>query len=218
MGTCIEACMPSRHSNPFATCWTRPGALEFQFMAGECAERVVARFEAAGGRGEIVGPHGSGKSTLLAALKPYFSAAGWSVAAATLHDKERDLPRHFLADALLRPHPLVLVDGYEQLSCASRLLLQLRCWRAAAGLLVTSHASVGLPLAYRTQATREIAFQLVSTLTAHNSSPISEADIAASHARCGSNLRELFFALYTRHEVLNAACRVTSRTPIAAAT
>lgn len=69
-------------------------------------------------------------------------------------------------------------------------------------MLVTSHASIGLPLVYRTQVTRELAVQLVSTLTTNHFSPIDREDIAASHASCGSNLRELFFQLYERHELL----------------
>ena len=60
---------PSRHTNPFATCWTRPGAMAFQFPPGESAERLVAKLAAVGWWGEIVGPHGSGKSTLLETLR-----------------------------------------------------------------------------------------------------------------------------------------------------
>jgi ABC-type branched-subunit amino acid transport system ATPase component len=104
--------LPSRHSNPFATCWTRPGALAFQFAADESAEQVIARFVAAAERGQIVGPHGSGKSTLLETLRPLFTAAGWNVAVVTLRDGERRLPSGFLNRALAAPLPLVIVDGY----------------------------------------------------------------------------------------------------------
>jgi hypothetical protein len=213
----LTAHLPSRHSNPFATCWTRPGAIAFQFADGESAEQLVARFEASGWRGAIVGPHGSGKSTLLATLQPHFAAAGWNVAMVTLRDRERRLPRGFLRASLRAERPLVIVDGYEQLSQVQRLQLRLRCWWRSAGLLVTSHAAVGLPVLYRTQVTRALARQLVSTLTTQNSSPISQADIAASLARAGSNLRELFFALYERHEALAAAKRAAERTATAAA-
>lgn len=203
---------PSRQSNPFATCWTRPGAIPFCFAAGESAEQIVARFAATGGRGEIVGPHGSGKSTLLEALKPQLAAAGWNVAEVTLRDGARRLPRGFLRRALAEPRPLVIVDGYERLAFVRRLALRIRCRLAAAGLLVTSHAPTGLPPLYRMQATRELAERLVSTLTAKNSSLTSDEDIAASHASCGSNLREMFFALYERHEALAAARRIAMRT------
>jgi hypothetical protein len=206
----VDAMLPSRHSNPFATCWTRPGAIAFQFADGESIERLLDRFVAAGGRGAIAGPHGSGKSTLVAALRPRFSAGGWSVAATTLHDGQRRLPSGFLRGALARVRPLVIVDGYEQLSLPSRVSLRFRCWWARAGLLVTSHAAVGLPLVYRTRTTRELARQLVSMLTEKNSSPITTRDIAASHADCGGNLRNLLFALYERHEALVSARRAAS--------
>lgn len=215
---------PSRYKNPFATCWTRPGAIAFQFDGGESAESLLTRFEQGRCRGEIVGPHGSGKSTLLETLRPHWIAAGWNVATITLRAGERRLPMEFLRRSLAAAfplesgRPLVIVDGYEQLSQLSRAALRMHCRWTAAGLLVTTHTSVGMPLFYRTQPTRELAEQLVSTLTARISSPISSADVAASHARCGSNLREMMFALYERHEALVAARRVAPRTSAIAAT
>jgi hypothetical protein len=213
---------PSRRTNPFATCWTRPGAIAFQFSAGESAEQLVAKLAAANWRGEIVGPHGSGKSTLLETLKPHLAAAGRSVSAITLRDGRRRLPAEFVrkspATAGLRfasSRPLVIIDGYEQLAWPSRLLLRWRCRRASAGLVVTSHTPTGLPLLYRTQPSLLLAEQLVSILTAHNPSPLAAADIAASHACHGSNLRELLFALYARHEALVGAARQPVRTAAA---
>jgi hypothetical protein len=204
--------LPSRHSNPFATCWTRPGALPFQFPAGKSAEQLVERLAAAGWRGEIVGPHGSGKSTLLESLKPHLIAAGFHVTAVALHDGERRLPLNFPSRSLAFLRPLVIVDGYEQLSWLGRWMLRIRCRLAAAGLVVTSHAPTGLPTLFQTQPNLQLAEQLVSTLTAQRISPISAADIAASHACHGSNLRELFFTLYDRHESLSAAMHASART------
>jgi hypothetical protein len=51
---------PSRHANPFATCWTRPGALPFRFTNRGTAEQLVAKLATQNWRGAIVGPHGSG--------------------------------------------------------------------------------------------------------------------------------------------------------------
>ena len=81
-------------------------------------------------------------------------------------------------------------------------LVKWRCRNAAAGLVVTSHASTELPTLYRTCVDAALAQSLVSTLTAERDSPITAADVAASHACHGSNLRELWFALYDRHELL----------------
>lgn len=204
---------PSRFANPFATCWTRPGALEFQFAGDDSRERFVARLATANWRGAIVGPHGSGKSTLVETLKPHLAARGFSVAATALRDGERRLPAGFLRKSLTAVRPLVIIDGYEQLSWLSRQLLHWRIRRAAAGLLVTSHAPPALPVLYRTQPSLALAEQLVFTLTEQNPSPISPADVAASHASHGSNLRELLFALYDRHEALTHARRTAGGSP-----
>jgi hypothetical protein len=100
-----------------------------------------------------------------------------------------------------------MIDGYEQLSWLSRALVKWRCHNAAAGLLVTSHEPTGLPTLYRTRVDATLAQSLVSTLTVERDSPITAADVAASHACHGSNLRELFFALYDRHEALSPTAR-----------
>jgi len=207
--------LPSRHANPFATCWTRPGAIAFQFSDGECAEQLVAGLAAANWRGAIVGPHGSGKSTLVKTLQPHLADSGRSISTITLRDGQRRLPADFVHKSLALARPLIIIDGYEQLSWPSRLLIRSRCRRVSAGLVVTSHAPTGLPLLYDTQPSLQIAEQLVSTLTAHNPSPVTAADVAASHASHGSNLRELLFALYDRHEALVAAGRKPLRTAAA---
>src|SRR5207244_3306778 len=84
---------PSRRDNPFATCWTRPGALPFRFADGENAERLIAKLAVQSWFGAIVGPHGSGKSTLLETLKPALVASGIYVTSISLHDGQRRLPR-----------------------------------------------------------------------------------------------------------------------------
>jgi len=205
---------PSRHTNPFATCWTRPGAMAFQFPPGESAERLVAKLAAADWRGEITGPHGAGKSTLLETLAPLIAAAGRSVATITLRDGQRRLAKRLLSRSLASSRPLVIIDGWEQLTWLSRLLVRWRCRRASAGLLVTSHVATGLPPVFRTRPSRELIDELVSTLTCRNPSPIIDADVDASHACRGSNVRELFFALYDRHEQLTAAARAAGQTTV----
>src|SRR4051812_42398598 len=86
---------PSRGLNPFATCWTHPGALPYRFNEGQNVEQLLSQFAAQQWRGAIIGPHGSGKSTLLESLKPAIVAAGRSIQAISLHDRQRRLPPHF---------------------------------------------------------------------------------------------------------------------------
>jgi energy-coupling factor transporter ATP-binding protein EcfA2 len=191
---------PSRELNPFATCWTRPGALTFHFGNGQSAEQLVAKLAAQQWRGAIIGPHGSGKSTLLEALKPALAAAGRNIQAISLHDGQRRLPRYFLDACGNKLSSLFIIDGYEQLGWIARLLLRLRCRSTGGGLLVTSHAPVRIPTLVRLAPDRKLVEQLVDDLSRQVSTTITRADVAASHACHGSNVREILFDLYDRHE------------------
>jgi hypothetical protein len=95
---------------------------------------------------------------------------------------------------------LIVIDGYEQLGWLQRARLKRRCRRAGHGLLVTAHAPTNIPTLIRLAPDRRLVQQLVLDLTAQVSTPITPADVAASHACHGSNVREIFFDLYDRHE------------------
>jgi energy-coupling factor transporter ATP-binding protein EcfA2 len=190
---------PSRRDNPFATCWTTVGALPFRFDDTHSAARLVAKLAAQRWRGAIVGPHGSGKSTLLEALKPAIIAAGRSIQAISLRDGQGWLPPRFCKTSA-RDANTVVVDGYEQLGWPARLHLWLRCRSLGAGLLVTSHTPLRIPTLIRLSPDRQLVEQLIADLCAGVSTTITRADIAASHACRGSNIREIFFDLYDRHE------------------
>src|SRR5581483_6754178 len=112
---------------------------------------IVERLRQAQSHGEIVGPHGSGKSTLLAALVPAIEAAGRRVLQFTLHDGQRQLPPELLELPADATPTLVMIDGYEQLSRWSRWRLNRFIRRRGWGLLVTSHATAGLPTLFRTR-------------------------------------------------------------------
>jgi hypothetical protein len=155
-------------------------------------------------RGEIVGRHGSGKSTLLEALKPVIAAAGRRVVAIRLRMGQRTLPSELLnwEGALL-----LVVDGYERLGWLERWRLNRRCRRNGTGLLVTSHRPTGLPNLIRLAPDRQLVEWLVADLCAEVSSGVTPADVAASHACHGSNVREILFDLYDRHERLRRNVR-----------
>ena len=191
---------PSRGLNPFATCWTRPGALPFRFNNDQGVEHLLAKLAAQKWHGAIIGPHGSGKSTLLESLKPAIIAAGRSIQTISLHDGQRRLPRHFLKTCESESNTVIIIDGYEQLGWLARLHLWLRCRSRGVGLLVTSHALVRIPTLIHLSPDRKLVDQLVGDLCAKLSTTITRADIAASHACHGSNVREILFDLYDRHE------------------
>ncbi len=193
---------PSRHANPFATCWTRPGALQFRFPAGQTLEQLIAKLAEQHWQGAIIGPHGSGKSTLLESLKRALIASEHTIHSISLRDRQRWLPTRFLGEVAAKPNNnrLVIVDGYEQLAWLERLRLMNRCCRARAGLLVTSHSPVRIPTLIRLSPDHLLVEQLVADLSAEVSTAITHADVAASHACHGSNVREILFDLYDRHE------------------
>lgn len=58
--------------NPFATRFTQPGAIPYQFPPAVNSESLATKFfHEHHGRAAIVGPHGSGKTSLLYAITPY---------------------------------------------------------------------------------------------------------------------------------------------------
>jgi energy-coupling factor transporter ATP-binding protein EcfA2 len=182
-------------SNPFATRFIRPGALGFLFEPGQSAEWLVENLRASGWQGQIVGPHGSGKSTLVAALVPALEGAGRTI--------ERYAVRSGQA-LVIAPESIarwttgtqVIVDGYEQLSWLARRKLQSQVRAHQAGLLVTTHADMGLPTLYQTQPTEELARSIVAALLKDESAAITADDIRAAYAAHHPNLREMLFALY----------------------
>jgi hypothetical protein len=192
-----------RVENPFATRFTRPGALPFLFDEHESAAAMVASFVAAGRRGAIVGPHGSGKSTLLVELLPEFIAMGMQPIVHTLHDGQRRLTARF-AQAISRVDgtPLLVIDGYEQLSWWGRREVGQAVKRSGAGLLVTSHAPpAGLPTLFSTRPTWETTRRVIAKLAPSlPAATISEDELRRLYEQCGRNLRELLFQLYDRFE------------------
>src|SRR5947199_9682583 len=116
---------PSRHDNPFATCWTRPGAIPFRFRATGTIELLIAKLTAQNAWGAILGPHGSGKSTLLQSLKPALVVAGLQIESLSLRDGQKTLPRLFVKRlSECDSNSIVIIDGYDQLHWHQRWRLR----------------------------------------------------------------------------------------------
>jgi hypothetical protein len=97
---------------------------------------------------------------------------------------------------------LVIVDGFEQLGWFDRWRLKSFCRRRGAGLLVTSHRPCGIGPLIRVSPSRKLIGQLVADLWQDVSSDVTAKELDASYACHGSNVREIFFDLYDRHERL----------------
>lgn len=187
-------------SNPFATRFTRPGALAFQFPAGGSPTQLVEQLRQFGWCGQIVGPHGSGKSSLLAALSPALEATGRRVVTIRLRDGQRRLPAEFDPRGWNRDTQLV-VDGYEQLGRWARWRLQRWQRRSGCGLLVTAHQSVDLPLLWQTTPSAELLQSIVAGLLEKPTlEPAERGVVEAAFARRQGDLREALFDLFDQVE------------------
>jgi len=196
---------PEKGENPFSASFVRPGAIRYQFADGESAASLVDRFLAAGRRGQIIGPHGVGKSTLLSSLRDEFIARGETAIHFELHDGQRSLAK----PVEIAPRAIVCVDGYEQLSYASRIELALSVKRKTCGLLITTHRAVWfparLPVLIELRPSVDAAVKLaMSVLERHgvasSAGGISPAEIERIFFEVGGDMRELFFRLYDLYE------------------
>jgi hypothetical protein len=182
--------------------------LKFRFAEGQNIETLVAKLAAHNWRGEIVGPHGSGKTSLLAALLPALAAAGCQVHEMRVRDEAPPARRTINTTNCERR--LFVVDGFKQLGWLSRLRLKRHCRKSGAGLLVTSHAPAGLPILAKLAPNRALVELLVADLCSTVTSRITREDVAASHDCHGSNVREIFFDLYDRHERIQRLARTAA--------
>ncbi len=184
-----RAAPPSREANPFATCWTRPGALPW---CGDTSD-VVEKLRTAGWRGQVVGPHGSGKSTLLHALVEPLRRAGRRP---VLIDSRSDQ---------CGAGDFLLIEAFERLPRRE----QRRCvaaWRrAGVGFVATTHQALSSsihPLRVVAQTTPDpsVVVNLFDRLTERRPTPVTVGDALASFASRAGDLREVWFDLYLLHE------------------
>jgi hypothetical protein len=186
--------------NPFSTRFIRPGAIAFRFPPDSSAEGLVERLRTLEWRGAILGPHGSGKSSLLAALIPAIRRSGKTVLLIELHDGQRRLPVALSERDDLTADSVVVVDGYEQLSCLARRRLGRFCRSRGTGLLVTSHHPVGLPELFHTNTSLALAEAIVTTLLAGRGDFVRSEEVAERFQAHAGNLRETLFDLYDLYE------------------
>jgi hypothetical protein len=179
--------IPTRQSNPFATCWTRPGALGFLPSDNASVERCIELLEANNWRGQILGPHGVGKSTLLRSIGEELVQRNTPVAWLRAGRDSDRLPPS-AGEAVL------LIDSYESLPRWRRW----QWWRRR--LVVTSHQSAGLPTLATLSPTLGDAVRLFERLTADRPTPVLPRDLARSFAESRGNVREVWFDLYDLHE------------------
>lgn len=197
------AAPPSRDSNPFATCWTRPGAMPW---CGN-VDAIVERLSRSDWRGQVVGPHGSGKTTLLRALVEPLRQAG---------------KRPVLFDAFDNTDiagDILLVEAFERLPRREQWR-HITAWRrAGVGFVVTTHLKMRswftpLRVLAEMQPDEAVVIELFERLTKVRPTPVTIADALASFASRDGDLREAWFDLHSLHE--NRTRKVRTLTPTVA--
>ena len=193
-------------ANPFATRFFQPGALEYEYFGRTNSRELIERFwKLQNGKGSILGPHGSGKSTLIAtlmreieSLKPTvpihhvrFSSGTASFSAL---EKSR---RHWKTDSV------AILDGYEQLSWLSKVLVRMTAAKRSIRLLITTHKPVqGFETLWTTFVDEDSSRWVIrELLQKNNKAPIAPSLLEspewhASRAQHGQNLRESLFDMY----------------------
>ncbi len=174
--------------------------MRYKLSLGRNLSGLIARFEAVGRTGQIVGPHGSGKSTLLADLIQLWEETGERVVVVELHDGQRRLPICLTTLQREESPTLIAVDGYEQLRPTAQRSLRRFCRRCQVGLVVTSHASMGIPDLARCTPCLALAEQLVRDLLAGEEGRITDDDVRRSFHRHDGDVREVLFEMYDLYE------------------
>lgn len=178
----MTALRPS--ANPFRT--AQIDQLRYR-LTGTTWDELLARFDALGRRGAVVGDHGAGKTRFLATLAAELTARG--VAVTALRATRAPLPDR----AALRGR-IALVDELDGLPWWRRA----RWWRALAdadGAVVALHAtSRRLPTWHRCVPDPGLIATLIEELTGAG----APADLATLLAEACGNVRNVFRQLYDR--------------------
>ena len=171
--------------------------------------------------GLVVGEHGSGKSTLIQTLLPRLHDRFCDVRTIQTHAPTADdlasrlAQRRKTSAAVIRtakslaPSGLMIVDGLEQLSLASRFRLMHIARSSQQFVLATSHRELW-PFAtlFRTQVTSDLINDLTEALVADQPDVLRRAvqrELQTRPLTTLQNVRELWFDLYDVAETLRAA-------------
>lgn len=187
-----------RPGNPFATRYTRPGAIPPLDRLGRPLDiaALIARLDDLGAAA-LEAPHGHGKTTLLLALAAALGGVRRPVTMVRVRGW-KDAGAACRAVVAAPRRTAVFIDGWEQLGfLAAPLRAAARLLRRT--LLVTSHRPSGLPVLWACETTPDLLHAIVARLP-DRGGPVDEADVAVAFARHGGNLRESLYDLYDRAE------------------
>jgi hypothetical protein len=186
-----------RHpTNPFATRYTRPGAIPPLDERGlpRSVLGLLETIDRLGGSAAFTGPHGTGKSTHLAAVAAALRAEGRRVQSIRVR-RCRDLLPVLTALGRAAGGGTLCIDGWESLGAPAGLLVVLLARLRGIRLIVTSHRPTLLPTAVRTAATFPLLTGIIERLPPAGDL-LTPADLAGAFTRHAGNLRESLAELY----------------------
>jgi hypothetical protein len=186
--------------NPFATRFTRPGALPPLHADGTPLDldALLARLESLGGSGAIEGLHGRGKTTTLLALAERAASRGMAVDCLRVRFLG-DVPVVCRRVARLSPGSTLFVDGWESLGRLPCLLVRGLARLRGCRLVVTSHDPAGLPRLLECRTSPGLLATLVARLP-ESGDVIGAADVDEAFGEHSGNLRDALYDLYDRFE------------------
>ena len=190
--------------NPFATRYIASARLLPRDEQGGVLNlaSLVARLDALGGSGAIVGPHGTGKSTVLSHLGDFIATGKRPVARVRLRSR-RDIPAAVRSVRKASRDGLLCIDSWELLGFAGRAVVRGLARVRGVGLLVTSHGPAGLPTLISCRGTRALLGALVGELPDHDEwfgRTIVAADLDAALGAANGDVRQALDRLYDRFE------------------
>ena len=194
----------SHRPNPFATRYVASARLVPRDEQGGILDLalLVARLDALGGSGAIVGPHGTGKSTVLSQLGDFIAAGKRPVGRVRLRSR-RDIPAAVRSVRDASRGGLLCIDSWELLGFTGRAVVRGLARARRVGLLVTSHGPAGLPTLISCRGTRAILGALVGELPDHDEwfgRTIVAADLEAALNAANGDVRQALDRLYDRFE------------------
>ena len=194
--------------NPFATRFTRPGALVPLDADGNRLDldALLDRLGSLGGSGSIEGLHGRGKTTTLLALAERAERRGLAVTVRRVRSV-RDLAELWRGLMRMPTGGTLFIDGWESLGWFPCRLIRLVAVLRACRLVVTSHGRAGLPVLLSCRTSPRLLSMILAQLP--TAAPaIEDRDIGEAFLRHGGNLRDALYDLYDRFE-----SRTRSREP-----
>jgi hypothetical protein len=192
--------------NPFSVGFHAPGELDYRFAGSASVAGLLARLQATGGEGQVVGAPGTGKSTLLFSVGRAAAARGFEL----VQLRADRCPALALPVERLGEHQRLLLCLDEADALGRRALRRVRdlCRAGSALLLAATHRDLGLPLGHECRVDGDLAVELATTLLARAPAapPLVapwEAGPALEHSR--SNMRAALLLMYDWYEARWAA-------------